>query len=770
MALHTLVCTQVSRPGSLGQSPEVRADPDPADFVLGPNFRLSSGQSLCVTGLAEVDCFQDFKNTAVCSAPALASGISARCIIISGESSSMGSPESQGSAEVRQPSDQAGAHLVPYSDHDSSSLDQFELVESGSEPEEGSTVCNTSPVGGSSVRCLDDGLGVCLEQPDLSRPLVNQRKKAPHQCSGAESDRDSLPSLPGSDPGQDGSVLARQFYGSSLSKQTGGNQVTIHAQRDPQGAHGISESRGDTSSVSHRRRAKRASGFSLTARSSDRHGMAAKRRGFSVDRRRLTMGWAANRAVRKQQQPPPKALHLTLSRRAGNRGRCSSSAVAGPGAIRLPTSSHPRQSRSEATGGETEASLASSAVATKRTLVPKPQQHANTRAFTAANAVEHVTATTLGSSTSNSDEDEAAPLVSKDAWLTSQGFSTKVAARLEDARGGTTNAIYASKWKLFTVYCTDRSMNPYAADSPCIAEFFTWLFETRKASVRTIRGYRSALGAKLRHSSGFDPGQDEVLSQLMRSFLHERPIKARTLIKWDVGLVLRYLKTGKLSATATLSPRDLTLKLVFLLALATGKRRSELHALDRVVGKVKNNWEAIVLRPRPEFLGKTHFATGGAGTFSEIVLPSIEKAPGFVIADLCLCPVRTLRIYLKESDKYRCDGQERLIISYMKNKLDDIKKQTVSNYLKLLVQQAYADSAKDPSVCQDFSMKSHDLRGIAASLKASKNATMGEILASGVWASASTFLTHYVKHFSRDELSDLFSLGPFVAAETIINP
>jgi len=311
-------------------------------------------------------------------------------------------------------------------------------------------------------------------------------------------------------------------------------------------------------------------------------------------------------------------------------------------------------------------------------------------------------------------------------------------------------------------------MNPYAADSPAIAEFFTYLFETRKASVRTIRGYRSALGARLRHSSGFDPGQDEVLSQLMRSFLHERPIKARTLVKWDVGLVLRYLKTGQLSSTGTLSPRDLTLKLVFLLALATGKRRSELHALDREVGKVRDNWDSVILRPRPEFLGKTHFATGGAGTFSEIVLPNIEKAPGFVLADLSLCPVRTLRIYLRESDRYRSEDQQRLIISYMKNKPDDIKKQTISNYLKLLVHQAYADSSKDHTVCQDYNMRSHDLRGIAASLKASKNATMGEILAAGVWSSASTFLTHYVKHFSRDDLSSLYSLGPFVAAESVI--
>ena len=521
--------------------------------------------------------------------------------------------------------------------------------------------------------------------------------------------------------------------------------------------------------MSHRRRSKRVGGFSLTPRAGDHHGMASKRRGFSVDRPRLTLGAAASRVVRKQQQSPLKSVSLAVSRRAVDRCRRSSGTLARPGTLRFPTSSHSRQGGGEAADREKQARATDSPMAAQRALVSQPQKLANKRAVSTADAVRHATTATLASFSSDSDDNEATPLVSKDSWLTSQGFSTKVSARLEGARGGTTNAIYESKWKLFAAYCKERGMNPFAADSPCVAEFFTFLFENRKASVRTIRGYRSALGAKLRHSSGFDPGQDEVLSQLMRSFLRERPIKSRSLVKWDVGLVLRYLKTGKLSATATLSPRDLTLKLVFLLALATGKRRSELHALDRVVGKVTDSWDSIILKPRPEFLGKTHFATGGAGTFSEIVLPGIEKAPGYVIADLCLCPVRTLRIYLRESDKYRSEGQERLIISYMKNKLDDVKKQTISNYLKLLVQQAYADSAKNPAVCQEYSMKPHDLRGVAASLKASKNATMGEILNSGVWASASTFLTHYVKHFSRDELSNLYSLGPFVAAETIIN-
>ena len=359
-------------------------------------------------------------------------------------------------------------------------------------------------------------------------------------------------------------------------------------------------------------------------------------------------------------------------------------------------------------------------------------------------------------------------MVGKNAWLKAQGFSARVAARMETARAVSTNAVYNSKWKLFAFYCKDRSIRPWAANGPVVAEFLTWLFEERKASVRTLRGYRSALGAALRNASGYDPGADEVLSQLMRGFLRSRPIKSRSLITWDISLVLRYLKSGKLGTTGRLSPKDLTLKLVFLLALATGKRRSELHALDKDIRLVNDEWKEVVLRPRPDFLGKTHFATGGAGTFSEITLKSIDSAESYTLQEKSLCPVTTLRIYQRVSREYRSEGQERLIISYVRGKADDIKKQTVSNYLKLLVQQAYLASASDNSVCQDFNMSAHDLRGIATSLKASKNVTMAEILQSGVWASPNTFITHYVKKFTCDELSSLCRLGPFVAAGTTI--
>ena len=100
-----------------------------------------------------------------------------------------------------------------------------------------------------------------------------------------------------------------------------------------------------------------------------------------------------------------------------------------------------------------------------------------------------------------------------------------------------------------------------------VAEFLSWAFEVRNSYPRTLQSYRSAISVKMRLATGYDPGQDNVLTLLLKSFFVQKPIKDRSIIKWDLNLVLHYLKQGKMQATVSLTPREVTLKTVFLLAL-----------------------------------------------------------------------------------------------------------------------------------------------------------------------------------------------------------
>ena len=142
--------------------------------------------------------------------------------------------------------------------------------------------------------------------------------------------------------------------------------------------------------------------------------------------------------------------------------------------------------------------------------------------------------------------------------------------------------------------------------------------------------------------------------------------------------------------------RQLTLKFVFLLALASGKRRGELHALRNKVETVEGNENQILLVPDLTFMGKTHLVTNGLGTFENICLTALEQAPDSGDGDDCLlCPVRTLRYYQKRSDAYRDVEQVRLIISHQRQKKSDISVATVSSYIKQDIVEALLAQAKD---------------------------------------------------------------------------
>ena len=229
-----------------------------------------------------------------------------------------------------------------------------------------------------------------------------------------------------------------------------------------------------------------------------------------------------------------------------------------------------------------------------------------------------------------------------------------------------------------------------------VAEFLTHCFEVRGAMPGTILGYKSAIAAKIRLAQGVDIGNHPMLKLLMRSFFVARPLPDRSVIKWDIKLVLENLKVGRFGHTDALGARELTLKCVFLMALATGKRRGELHALANVVNKLSDDWRRVELVPVPKFVGKTHYATGGTGTISSVVVQSLEGLEGRVLSieDKQLCPVYTLRRYRKVSDEYRSPTQKRLFITYVPGRSQDISKQTVSNYIRLVVAESYTKTAQ----------------------------------------------------------------------------
>ena len=92
----------------------------------------------------------------------------------------------------------------------------------------------------------------------------------------------------------------------------------------------------------------------------------------------------------------------------------------------------------------------------------------------------------------------------------------------------------------------------------------------------TINGYRTAIVETL-GPAGHHIAPSSDLHRLLSSFHRDHPKSSRNLPKWNLS-VLNELTKAPFEPIKDTDLKHLTLKTAFLLALASGKRRSEIHA------------------------------------------------------------------------------------------------------------------------------------------------------------------------------------------------
>ena len=199
--------------------------------------------------------------------------------------------------------------------------------------------------------------------------------------------------------------------------------------------------------------------------------------------------------------------------------------------------------------------------------------------------------TTLQSDPSQKcDKPESSCLAPRATAFKKQGFSKAVAERIEAPQRGSTRSVYEAKWTIFTKWCNTNQVDLRAPPVKSVADFLLYLFQDRKLQPSTIDGYRSAIADKLGNSP-INISKDENLTHRLDSFHSDRPKGRRGIPSWNLSLVLHQ----------EASLKHLTFKTVFLLALGSGKRRSEIHAwLNRNI-RHQSDWSKVSLYPSPSF-------------------------------------------------------------------------------------------------------------------------------------------------------------------------
>ena len=104
-----------------------------------------------------------------------------------------------------------------------------------------------------------------------------------------------------------------------------------------------------------------------------------------------------------------------------------------------------------------------------------------------------------------------------------------------------------------------------------------YLYQGLNRHRSTIDGYRTAIVDTL-GPTGLHISQSSDLNTLLSSFQRDRPKSSKNLPKWNLSVVLSELTKAPFEPMKDTDVKHLTLKTAFLLALASGRRHSEIHA------------------------------------------------------------------------------------------------------------------------------------------------------------------------------------------------
>jgi len=350
--------------------------------------------------------------------------------------------------------------------------------------------------------------------------------------------------------------------------------------------------------------------------------------------------------------------------------------------------------------------------------------------------------------------------------VVAQGYSKEVAVKISKAVCTSSQKVYQTRWAYFSEWCKGQEFEPEKASIPQVADFLVHLSVDRNASLSTIKGYRTAIAKVLFYSQQIDLSHAQVLSDLISALEHEKPKALKTFPKWDLPLVLTSLTKPPYEPLASADLKHLTYKTVFLLWLASGARRSEIHALDIKNITQMDNWKIVKLAPNPQFLAKNYNYSTGKRNFEGFLIEALKHrlGPGLE-EDGTLCPVRALRYYLDRTKDQR-GGSTQLFISITNRENRAVCKNTLASWVKATILHAYRECSQD--ILQSLKVSSHEIRALAVSTAFYGNASIDDILSAGRWASQTTFTSFYLRDVAKD-LEGIYQLGPVVAAQKVIS-
>lgn len=602
------------------------------------------------------------------------------------------------------------------------------MVDLQHEPGDRNSLPTSIPSDDFNNRRIDDGLGRVYSTHSSPRDVVLSGSISSHQHVGIVG-RETFSKRPRNlSYGEESPCQIRQHNSGSLYKQTGGDEVRTSMQGDLIPSPVVSEERNPPVSHSHPRDRQCASGQLVEGSVVKRQRLVSRE--SCLPRSPIAQELPYSGPLRDKPQQAATEVLLQVPRSSGLGSGCSLNLMEGSESLRLPSYSIDRQNSTKDTGGRLRDPPGSPVLA-EASVVPDTPKNISSKSDTSTTEPGHPQDAGIaeGEISCNRQPQSDCMVLIKQRFQ-KEGLSEESANLATRGRRDSTLRIYSSRARPFIRWCTIQKIDPTTANVGEVADFLRSKFDLGLQST-TIKGYLSAIQSF--HTGCRDGGsiiRSKTLKFLIEGMEITRPKTRNIWPSWDLPSVLNYLNHIPFEPLQAAPLRFIAIKTLFLIAIASGKRCSELHSLG--VGKFTVFSKAgVTMYFRPGFLAKNERSDFSA---SPLFIPYLRRTDKRV--QRLSCPVRALRWYLEKTSNIR-GNETRLFIS-SKKPYKAVARSTLSGWLVNAIQSANAmENIEKP--------RGHSVRAYSATWAYAKGISINEILNTVSWKSDSTFTSTYLR-------------------------
>ena len=625
-------------------------------------------------------------------------------------------------------------------------------------------------------RCVQFGLGSPVRLTLDTGTVVSISKIVPHKRSGDAGCHLCCERLPTSSEVPSGATDVRQRSDGGVHQERGGHEIA-HFDADDHLTAQVVRQQGDyVGSHPSARSTQHSGGCSVQSRPDTDH-RVDDGHGESTTRV-CQVGRTIDRYVCDIRQQTTRQVCIAISGPQGGVDRCHVHALGqGEGSlVRLPAIQDGPASSAEDRSITSSAGDSDRSTATGSIMVPRVDGPIPRRPDSAVRGRSRP-ADTRRVHGRGHDRDLSLPAVKSScvetlrAILRAKGHSREAANMMSKCLRESSQQVYESHWSRFVAFCRTKRWHVFRVRSHHFSTYLMHLFRD-DLQPSTIISHRTSVASVLRHWV-YDPAADPHIKLLVRAFRLERPVRRRIMPKWDLHLVLLSLMRPPFASQSeedgessddVIPLKWRTLKCVFLLALASARRRSYLHALSIAPGRcvfARGNTQrqlVVSLLPEPGFLAKNQLPTQAP---EWITVPGISHLNP-TEPERMLCPVRQLKLYIWDSERIR-GGRQRMFIHWNRS-IRDIMWSHISRWIVETVKEAYTQADR-----QYDRVTAHEVRALSASWAYNCQVALPDILSAAFWRSSGVFQNSYLRDMACIA-EGMSTLGPVVVTQHVVDP